>query len=260
MIDNAILKANVSHKRFGQKHEFSYRVFYLCLNLNNLKKDLRQLTLLSAESPNVFSFRYRDFLQFGGASIAENFRLWLQSTGEKRDVSQLFLIAHPRTFGYSFNPISIFLYQIGQDWFATVEVDNTFGEAKMFPLGQINENGFVKATLPKDFYVSPFLPLDTEFTFTLSVKDKEISFGVASHKNAKTLLDARLQGHKLKLSNVNLLKSLVQNPHVTAKVIGGIHYEALRLYLKRIPFIRKTSEPHKQRDYYDRKHHSKHVP
>lgn len=258
---NGILKARVSHVREGGSHSFFYDVFYISVDLLKIDEIVKPLLSMSHNGFNIFSFQSRDFVDFGKASIAENFSFWLQQSQPKLKLAELYLIAHPRTIGYSFNPISLFLYRpVGERvFYAVAEVHNTFGEAKMFSLGPLDRDGCVEFASAKNFYVSPFIPLDTEFVFKVRVTEDKISLRVDSHQNGHVILGASLVGDLIPLNNKNLLMSLLRNPHITAKVIGGIHLEALKLYLKKIPFNRKASNQTLQRNYYDRKHHSKYI-
>ena len=144
----------------------------------------------------MYFFNHKDFLSFGKKSIRENFVTWLQQEGITKKVEDVYLIAHPRTFGYAFNPISVFLYRLkGEDrWSAVAEVDNTFGEAKMFPIGTLNEKGVATKVLPKNFYVSPFIPLDTEFKFKVVAKEDSFFISVVSSKDSEVYLYAQMDG------------------------------------------------------------------
>ncbi len=256
-----ILRAKVSHIREAGRHRFVYNVFYLMIDLLRIDTVIKPILLLAHNSPNVFSLNSKDYIDFGKSTIAANFTAWLQTISPGKELEELYLITHPRTFGYSFNPISIFLYRLkGHSRLSVAtEVDNTFGEAKMFALGSLDDQGVLHHTLPKNFYVSPFIPLDTQFNFYIKLSETSLSVRIDSLKADHLYLRAMLNGEFLPLTNKNLIMSFIKNPHITAKVIGGIHFEALRLYLKRIPIVRKASDRDLQRDYYDRKHYSKHI-
>ena len=104
--------------------------------------------------------------------------------------------------------------------------------------------------VPKLFYVSPYSELDTMFDFNLGLPDDHLNININDYKNDQKVLISTLSGNRKKLSNVNLLYFSLKFPMVTLKVIFLIHWEAMMLYFKKIPFIKKTSNPELQQEIY----------
>lgn len=242
-----------------ESNQFKYRVFYLCLDLDKLEELERSIPIISSKRPNIYRLHPADYINFDRNSIKENVMAWLSEFGFKQRVERIQLITLPRTFGYNFNPICFFIIYSHGVRYALIEVNNTFGEAKMFWAGALDDQGRATTKLPKDFYVSPFIPLDTQFHFKLRFNPQGFQAHVWSKDQEKTYLHAGLSTVSKPLTTGSLLATIFRYPLITIKVILGIHYEAGKLFIRRLPYLKKANDIHKQRGYYDRKHHSKFV-
>ena len=172
------------------------------------------------------------------------------------------LLTLPRVFGYLFNPVSFyFCYDRDGTPVATIaEVTNTFREVKPYLLGpatrQIPEHGSVKSDapfslrLPKHFYVSPYSSVDVAFDFTLRPPTDRLAIQIDDYAGTERLLTSTLTGHARALSDGSLLSATLRHPLVTLKIIGLIHWHALLLFAKRVPWFRKNAQASDQRDLY----------
>jgi DUF1365 family protein len=139
---------------------------------------------------------------------------------------------------------------------AIAEVGNTFGEQKPYlvPVESLPADpaggtaARFRLIAPKHFYVSPFSPLDLRFDFKLRDPGEQLSIGVNDLNAANdTVLISALTGQRRPLTDGELLRLTLRYPLVTLRVITLIHWQALRLWLKKIPFLRKSESPHLQR-------------
>lgn len=189
---------------------------------------------------------------------------------------RVMLVTLPRVLGYLFNPVSFYFCfdRHGTPVAGLAEVTNTFKEMKPFVLGpetreQNTEDGepglssalrppssevAPRATFrlrtPKYFYVSPFTDMDVAFDFTLRVPGDKLSVQIDDYAAGQRTLTSTLTGPRRPLTDGNLVWFTFKYPFITLKVITLIHWNALRLYLKKVPWFAKAARPDAQRDLY----------
>ncbi len=256
---SCLIEAEVLHRRMRETHSFSYKVYYGFIDLDELDELDRSLRLFSASQRFApFSLSAKDFIDFGHNDIKSNLLAWLRSRGFAQEVLSVKVFAHLRTFGFNFNPLSVFFIETPDGTTCVAEVDNTFGDAKLYLLGTMKD-GRLLVRLPKNYYVSPFIEHDAEFVFDVRKSDKELSVQVTTIKNGTPILFASMRGHYRPLDDGRLLLHAIRSPLMPMRVLAAIHWQALRLVLKKIPFFRKHEYSDQQRDYYVRKTFTRHV-
>ena len=163
--------------------------------------------------------------------------------------ARIHLLTLPRLLGYTFNPISIFFCFDSNDRPLTsvVQVGNTFGELKPYlvPLDESGSGFHIR--VPKNYYVSPFSPLDLTFDFRFKNPGERLHIAIDEYQGDQKILLSALTGRRTELTNSNLARLTLAFPLVTLKIIFLIHWEALRLWLKGIPFRMKESRTEQQK-------------
>ena len=119
------------------------------------------------------------------------------------------------------------------------EVKNTFGEQHTY-IFKTKDNNLIKSHCDKKFHVSPFMDLNSTYNFKILKPGKKLSIIIDQRDKEGKLLFASQDGVKIKLNGKNLLISYLKHPLMTFKIISAIHFEALRIWLKRIKFIKKV--------------------
>lgn len=245
-----LIDCRILHHRFTPKvHRFFASFFWFELDLDRLDEDLEKLALVSRNRFNIFSFRDDDHIDFDQGNIRANIEFFLRKNGDTQSPSRIRLWTNLRCFGYIFNPVSFYLIDMPDSTKRIImEVGNTFNELKPF---LVPDSAFktdeVVISVPKNYYVSPFIALDTILTFKLKLDDQQMSILINSDEaQGNKILTASLKGQFYPLSNRTLLSRLVRHPLVTLKIIALIHWHALLLLIKRIPYISKKDNPHLQ--------------
>jgi DUF1365 family protein len=161
----------------------------------------------------------------------------------------ILLLTHLRYLGYCFNPVSFFYCYdpSGELKVILAEVNNTFGETRNYwlsvPHPKLGEN-YRHFRVPKAMHVSPFMAMDLEYDFILTPPDADLVVHMNTRQHGKVFFDATLKLEKQPWTSESLHRTLLRHPWMTAKVIGAIHWQALRLYLKKVPvFAHPRSEP-----------------
>jgi len=246
---SCLYECTVMHRRLHPKpHEFVYRIFLFLLDLDEIPSITRTIPIFSLEEPNLYSLRKGDYFQFHSHGLRANLETFLQSQKITTRPARIRLLTLPRMLDYTFNPISIFFCFDAEDRPLTsvVQVGNTFGELKPYlvPLDK-SGNGF-HIRMPKNYYVSPFSPLDIDFDFRFKNPGRHLHIAIDNYQGEQKTLVSTLTGTQTELTTANLARLTLAFPFVTLKVILLIHWEALRLWLKGVPFVRKESRPEKQ--------------
>jgi len=256
-MNSCLYECVVMHHRLApKKHRFVYKIFMFYLDLDELDEISRKVSLVSRNRFNIFSIRDADHISFGKPSLKENLSEYLRSKGVDPTDKKMFLLTHLRTFGHIFNPVSFYFCfdASGNPVCAVPEVGNTFGEMKTYFIGSegLRQNIF-RHEETKYFYVSPFVDLDTRFDFQLHVPDEKLDIRIDDIQHAKKFLLSSLVGSRQKLSDRLLAWYSLRFPFITLKVIGLIHWQAFLLYLKKLPYHKKSHNLHLQQEVYNAK-------
>ena len=251
-MNSALYECTVMHRRLSPvRHEFVYRVFLFALDVDELPTIAARLPLFGYNESAPYSFFDRDHFQMiPGGSARENAEAYLASQGIAEKPARILLLTNARTFGYVFNPISIwYCYRPdGSPLAAIAEVGNTFGEIKPY-LVPVQGPLFSSRTV-KHFYVSPFSRLDQHFDFRFDLPKDTLRVAIDNYEGEERKLISTLSGRRVPLTPGNLAWFTLKYPAMTLQVIASIHWHALRLWLKKAPFAMKEANPELQRDLY----------
>lgn len=260
--NSCLYECRVMHARLQPKaHRFEYRVFMMYLDLDEIPALARRLWSFSHERFNVYAFRASDHFIGSAPSLKENIIHFAGQHGVDVTGGRVTLLTLPRIAGYIFNPVSFYFCfdRQGVPACAIAEVNNTFHETKPYFVPKIDAHSDhpsrFRLLAPKYFYVSPFSELDFQFEFKLQLPDDCLKIYVNDFNGENKMLVSSLLGTRKPLTDARLMWFVLKYPLLTLQVMGGIHYQALLLYLKKIPFHRKAANPTLQRDVIH-PHHS----
>ncbi len=239
-----LLLGKVRHSRARPtRYELEHDVWYFALDLDELDEVPRQTRLVRRNRRAILSLRDTDHLPRPTSHLPEAFRAHLISEGIELDGGRITLITNLRVLGYVFNPASFYLCRdaAGVLVCVVVEVHNTHGERHLYTLRpedpNPNRDGF-SARMAKDFYVSPFIAVDGSYRLTVRDEADRVTIGLGLRQESGPLLATSLVLRRMPLTTRNLLWLLLRHPLVTHKTIAAIHWHALRLWLRRVPFNR----------------------
>ncbi len=218
-------------------HRFVYRVLNLMIDLDRLAEADRLSPLFGVNRRALYSFHERDHGPRDCTSLAAHVRAAAKPLGIDLAGGKILLLCYPRLLGYAFNPLSIYYCHRADGTLALViyEVRNTFGEHhSYFCAVRPNESGpaGLRQSHEKRFRVSPFIDMQMRYHFRLNAPGDAVRVRILETDRDGPLLSATFQGRRQALTTTHLLVAFFALPLVTLKVVGGIHYEAARLWLK----------------------------
>lgn len=233
---SALYAGTVAHRRLRPKpHRLRYRIFSLLLDIDEIPALCGRSRLLSHRRFNLFSFDERDHADGSGASLRDWAERHLKHAGIDVEGGQILLLAMPRVLGYGFNPISVwFCYRRSGRLAALLDqVHNTFGERHTYliPTDGSSEPE-ISQTCEKALHVSPFMTMNMRYEFRVHPPDETISLAIRGGDADGALIVACFAARRRELTDAVLLRAFLGTPLLTLKVIGAIHWEALRLWLK----------------------------
>jgi DUF1365 family protein len=234
---------DVMHARLKPvPHRFSYRVMSLLIDLDRLDEADRQCQLFGVNRAALYGFHEADHGERDGSSL----RAYAQARASEHGISltggRVWLLCYPRLLGYTFNPLSIYFCYNANGALALIiyEVRNTFGEIHSYVL-PVGPGEVTAAELwqeqDKLFYVSPFVAMATRYRFRISPPGEGVRLRILEVDAEGPLLAATFSGRRRALSTRALLRAFVTLPFLTLKIVGAIHWEALRLWLKGVKLV-----------------------
>lgn len=246
--ESAIYRGFVRHRRFTPtRHEFDYPLFMLFLKTDEIPTLLRKFWQLS-ESPFSWArFKRSDFLGDQSQSIADSVRskiAELSAKGVEDLRGDVFMLCQLRYFGLYFSPLNLyFLKQETGNSLMLAEVSNTpWNERHYYLIDLDNCQAHDKA-----FHVSPFNPMSQRYHWRVkepTTDQARCLVHIESRQNGETdpaagfeekIFDATLSLERVKLNQRELSRVLRRTPVQTASIVIGIYWQALKLFLKKVP-------------------------
>lgn len=241
-----LLNAEVMHRRFAPKvNHFRYKVFYVGLPLPLLGTPIAGL---KQNKFGFLSFYNKDH----GPRNGEALQTWATEVLATAKLTPLIknitLVAMPRVLGMVFNPVSFWLCYDSEEKLRAVicEVNNTFGETHTYLCmaeGQrpMTPNDWIEAE--KVFHVSPFMQREGHYKFRFAVTEKIMAVDINHHAPDGTkLLATSLVGRFESLTPKAARRAFFKSPLLAAKVVGLIHYQAFKLFLKGVKYVPKSQQ------------------
>ena len=234
----------IIHQRLGKtKHKFTNLHLFLLINISKIKSCnipsiCSKFSLLSINKFNILSWHVKDHGNRNDKKI-ENLKEYIIELSKIKKFDDIYLLCFPRIFNFGFNPISIYFFSYNNQITHTIyEVKNTFGDIHHY----ITKNKVSKSRFHKRMFVSPFFKNDGYYEILSRFKNKsvfvKINYIVKDIIKLRAFLNARI----IKGNNFSLFAALIKNLMFPGKVWINIHYQALKLFLKKIKIEKKPQE------------------
>jgi DUF1365 family protein len=240
---SALYSGLVVHQRFKpRRHRLRYRLAQILFDLDAMPS----ARLFSHNRFNLVSFHDRDHLDGSGTCLRVQVERALAQAGLQPDGGPIRLLCMPRILGHAFNPISVFFChrRDGSLMALLYEVNNTFGQRHSYLIPVEDPDAVtIRQHCEKAFYVSPFMRMDMTYTFLVAPPGETTSVMVHGDDAEGRVITASFSGHRRDLSDTALIGMLLHHGLLSLKVLGAIHWEAVKLWLKGLRIQPRPSPP-----------------
>ncbi len=242
---SALYEGTLVHARTRPaRNVFRYPVCFYALDLDELPELDRRLTLFGYNRRAPLTLRDGDHLGDPARPLKENVVAFLAGNGIDLAGGRVTLLTNLRVFGYVFNPVSYFYCWTGDGALAAIvaEVSNTFGERHPYLLtadNRVKEGARLVYEHPKVLHVSPFFGMDQHYRFSFTEPGASVHAGVGIVEGGERPFQAELTGLRRPLTDAGLARALVRHPLMSQQVTALIHWQAVKLFMKRVPFHHK---------------------
>jgi DUF1365 family protein len=242
-MESCIYEGQVKHTRTRPRfHSFRYRLFLMYLDLDELDSIFEKRWLWSVKRRALARFRRSDHLGPAEQPLSESVRDLVEAETGTRPDGPIRLLTHLSYFGLCFNPVS-FYYCYETDGTTVrdivAEVSNTpWGETDTYVLPRsmnLASGHSFRFQPTKKMHVSPFMDMDNEYEWCFTQPRGRLTVFMANSKDGDRFFSVSMALKRKEISGLSLARVLTLFPLITAKVVAGIYWEALRLWLKRCP-------------------------
>jgi len=239
-MDPGLFVGTLRHRRFTPvAHAFTYPLFMALLDIDRVPELMQVSAVTSYNRWNWASLDDRDHLGDPGLPLRERLAADAAHHGIEVPSGPIFLLTHLRYLGYCFNPVSFFYCfdRAEQLRMVLAEVSNTSGGRHRYWLRPDPASRTFRASATKSLYVSPFMAADLEYGFAFTRPARRLVAHMETRRAGSVGFDATLSLERRPWNATEIRRVLLRYPAMTAQVMAGIHWEALKLWWKGVPVV-----------------------
>ena len=238
-VNPLFMVGKIMHQRVKPSvNKFIYKVGYLYLDVDHLHG--LNSWFLGYNRKSILVLQDKDY---GPRDLHVSIPQSIRETLREHNITidgKIYLLTQPRVWGYVFNPVSFYFCFNKKNILKAVlaDVNNTFGQYHQYLILPSGDDFTNQAEMNKVFYVSPFLKVEGKYRFRFKVQEKRVGVWIDYYKNHEKILETYIMGTLKPLSKSSILRYFLWNPFKGLKVPILIYYQALKIWLKGVPFIK----------------------
>lgn len=234
------------------ENRFDYPIFCVRVRVDRMPDVARSTSwLFGVDCRRAVSFQSRDHGGRDGGDLMVWLRARLAQAGVQMEVGAVWLQAFPRVLGYVFNPVSFWYVHDAQGHLKVLlaDVNNTFGERHQYVLqapGGLTIEADTRLDCRKVFHVSPFCETRGRYRFALAATGDMHRVAIDyfdDERHDRPLLKTAVWCRGAALTNTRVVSALLRAPFQTFGVMARIHWQALKLWLRRVRYVPKPRPP-----------------
>ncbi|MDX1776451.1 MAG: DUF1365 domain-containing protein [Desulfobulbales bacterium] len=241
---SCIYQGTLYHNRYlPRENTFTYKIFFMFLDLDELDQVFDNRWLWSIERANVATFNRADYLGPADVPLDLAVRHRVEQEHGQRPKGPIRMLTHLRYFGHCFNPVTFYYCYNAADTkvdYIIAEITNTpWRERHSYVLAEKQNQGTGSRKhfrFNKDFHISPFMDMDFLYDWHFEEPGSLLYIHMNNTKEDMKYFEATLRMERRDISGPALARVLVRFPAMTLKVLSMIYWQAFRLWLKKTPY------------------------